>query len=160
MRKNFNTSNMARFALLGCASTLALASAFAVAGPSKASQARGASMKIAAPVEVPQVIAVRVRHDMCPICKGLDPKFPKLIKNNKDSVLFVTLDLSTEASQQQAARLVGALGLERVWTGDMSKMGSVTYVDGTSKEILSFIQSGDVGEITAAMRKAVKAAKG
>ena len=140
--------------VLGCTSVLALLSAFAIAAP------KGVNMKVSASVEEPCIIAVRVRHDMCPICKGLDPKFPAIIEKSKDSVLFVTLDLTNETTQKQAALLVGALGLERVWTGDMSKMGSVTFLDGTSKAILSFVQTGDIGEITASLRRAVKITKG
>ncbi len=138
---------------LGAVAIIALSTALLAAAP------RGANMKVAATVEVPNIIAVRVRHDMCPICKGLDPEFPKIIEKNKDSVLWVTLDLSTETSQKQAALLVAALGLESVWTGDMSKMGSLTYVDGKTKEVLSFVQTDKASEIRAALRLAVKASK-
>lgn len=122
----------------------------------RAGAARGADRKVRAKVTSPEIIAVRVRHDLCPLCKELDPKFPELVRQaNNESVLFVTLDLSSQTTQKQAALLVGALGLQRVWTGDLSKIGSVTFLDGKSKRILSFVQTVDRKEIEAALQKAV-----
>lgn len=100
------TFRLVGFGVLAVATILA---AHAVAAP------RGSDMKVAAKVEAPDIIAVRVRHDMCPLCKGLDPKYPEIIrKANDESVLFVTLDLTDETTQQQAALTVGALGIESV----------------------------------------------
>lgn len=99
---------------------------------------RGASMKVHATVEIPAIIAVRVYHDMCPYCQQLAPQFKKLTRRKgKDSILYVTLDLSNEASQKQAALLVAALGIQRLWTGDLSNIGTVSFVDGESKKTLS-----------------------
>ena len=122
---------------------------------------RGSDMKVDAKVKAPDIIAVRVRHDMCPLCKGLDPKFPKIVRNaNDESVLFVTLDLTDETTQQQAALMVGVLGIECVWTGDLSKLGSVTFVDGKSKRIISSVQTVDARKIEAALRKVVDSSRG
>ena len=134
-------------------------------GTAKAQQeaaiARGREMKVNAKVALPEIIAVRVRHDLCPLCGELDPKFPEFVRQaNDESVLFVTLDLSSETTQKQAALLVGALALQRVWTGDLSKTGSVTFLDGKSKRILSFVQTADTKEIEAALRKAVDSRRG
>ena len=140
------------FGMLAVAAILA---AHAAAAP------RGSDMKVNAKVRVPDIIAVRVRHDMCPLCKELDPKFPKIIRRaNEESVLFVTLDLTDETTQQQAALTVGALGIESVWTGDLSKMGSVTFVDGKSKRIISFVQTVDTKKIEAALRDVVDSSRG
>ena len=66
---------------------------------------KGSDMKVAARVAVPKIIAVRIRHDMCPFCKKFDPHFSEVVQNASDeSVLFVTLDLSTAATQQQGTR--------------------------------------------------------
>lgn len=122
---------------------------------------RGSAMKVTAEVKAPDIIAVRVRHDMCPLCKGLDPKFPEIIRNvNDESVLFVTLDLTDETTQQQAALTVGALGIESVWTGDLANLGTVTFVDGKSKRILSSVQTVDAKKIEAALRKVVASSRG
>lgn len=142
-------------ALLGCLAVAALSTALAAAAP------RGANMKVSATVKSPNIIAVRIRHDMCPLCRELDPQFPKLIRQtNNDSVLFVTLDLTSETTQQQAALLAGALGLESVWTGDLSKLGSVTFLDGRTKRTISFVQTVNMKKIEAALRKAVDASNG
>lgn len=126
-----------------------------------AAKARGTQMKVKAPVTTPKIIAVRTRHDMCPYCQAFDPKFPKLIGSvGSDSVLFVTLDLSNETTQRQAAMLVASMGLERVWTGDMSNMGTITFVDGKTRKILSTAYMRDMDSIKAAMREAVSSSAG
>ena len=143
-----------RFLGIGMLAVAAILAAHAAAAP------RGSDMKVNAKVKAPDIIAVRVRHDMCPLCKELDPKFPKIIRNaNDESVLFVTLDLTDETTQQQAALTVGALGIEGVWTGDLSKLGSVTFVDGKTKRIISSVQTVDATEIEAALRRVVDSSR-
>ncbi len=113
-------------------------------------------MKVSAKVETPKIIAVRVRHDMCSFCRKFDPQFSKLIdKANDGPVLFVTLDLTTEATQKQAALLVGALGLKHIWTGDLSKVGTITFVDGASKEVVSSIHQVDAKTVRVALSEAM-----
>lgn len=121
-----------------------------------AAEARGAKMKVNAPVAVPKIIALRFRHDMCPYCQNFDPNFPKLVRQTSDeSVLFVTLDLTNETTQKQAALLVGALGLEHLWPGDLSKIGTIIFVDGKTKQIKSSVYQVDMKTVQAALRKAV-----
>ena len=80
-----------RFLGIGMLAVAAILAAHAAAAP------RGSDMKVNAKVKAPDIIAVRVRHDMCPLCKELDPKFPEIIRNaNDESVLFVTLDLTDQ----------------------------------------------------------------
>lgn len=133
-----------------------------------AAASRGAAIKVGAKVRTPDIIAVRVHHDMCPFCKQLDPQFVKLTRQtNNGAVLFVTLDLTNTATQQQAALLVGALGLEGVWTGDLSRLGTVTFIDGTSKRVVSSIRAVDENtmrvmnarKLGAALRKALKSSR-
>ena len=101
---------------------------------------------------------MRIRHDMCPYCKKFDPQFPALIRQAAaESVLFVTLDLSTEETQRQAALLVGALGIEAVWTGDMSKMGTIIFVGGESRTVIGSTPQTDVKAVRVALRKALAA---
>ena len=97
----------------------------------------GFQLKVDARVQAPKIIGIRIHHDMCPYCKQLKPRFEKLNANVIDaSVLLITLDLSTPPTQQQAALMVGALGLENVWTGDFSRIGTVTFLDAKSKKTL------------------------
>ncbi len=119
-------------------------------------EARGRKIKIKAAVASPKIIAVRIRHDMCPFCKGFDSKFPKLVRKTKDdSVLFVTLDMSNETTQEQGAMLVSALGLESVWTGDLSKMGTIAFVNAETKQIISTAYQVDEKTVLAALRGAL-----
>ena len=106
---------------------------------------RGTEFKIDARVQPPKILAVRTHHDLCPYCKQLKPQFEKLSERVIDeSMLLVTFDLTTPATQQQAALLAGALGLESVWTGDLSRVGTVTFLDAKSKRVLAeFKADGD-----------------
>ena len=109
--------------------------------------ARARAMKVDAAVEAPKLIAVRVHHDRCPYCKKLAPQFDKLSRQTADApVLFVTLDLSSEASQHQAAMLVAALGIDCVWTGDMTGIGTVYFVDPIRKSVVSTYRAYDAKE--------------
>ena len=138
---------------LGTIGVMCVLTTLAVSAPSGP---RGTDIKVSAKVELPAIIAVRIRHDMCPYCKSFDPKFPTLtLQSDSKSVLFVTLDLSNETTQRQAAMLVSALGLEKVWTGDMSRMGSIVFVDGATREIISTVMQVDTKKVAAAMHKAV-----
>ncbi len=140
---------------LGCLAGAALCPTLLAAPP------KGSNMKVSAKVETPRLIAVRVRHDMCPVCQQLDPNFPSLIRQaSGDSVLFVTLDLTNETTQQQSALLVGALSIEHMWTGDLSKLGSVTFIDGKSRRTISSIQTVDTKQILTALRDAANSSRG
>lgn len=137
------------FRIVAVLAIATLSTTLVLAGP------RGANMKVSATVAAPDIIAVRIRHDACPLCRRLDPRFPDIIREFADaSVLFVTLDMTDESSQTQAALLTGALGLEGVWTGDLSKLGSVTIMDGKNKQIIAFVQTDDTETIRAALKKA------
>ena len=134
-----------------------------------AATARGANMRVSAEVKSPDIIAVRIHHDLCPFCKKLDPQFAKLTRRTSgDSVLFITLDLTSEKTQQQAALLAGALGLEELWTGDLSRIGTVTFVDGKSKRVISSLRAVDaetmrvldVKDLQTALRNAEKSLRG
>jgi KaiC/GvpD/RAD55 family RecA-like ATPase len=76
-------------------------------------------------------------------------------KTKKESVLFVTLDMTNETTQRQAAMLVAALGSESVWTGDLSNMGTIIFVDGKTKQIISTEYQVDQETVLATLREAM-----
>jgi len=118
----------------------------------------GADMPISVKARVPQIVALRVHHDQCPVCKKLkaDPEFPKISTlSNLGDVLFVTLDMTSEETQSQSALLVGALGLEAFWPVDLSTLGTVTLVDWKRKRTLSSVRAFDVKAIRSAVREAL-----
>lgn len=127
---------MKRFAFLVIAALAPLSMAPAEERPASKGNA-GSQIKVEARVQAPEIMAIRIHHDMCPFCKKLKPEFERLNAKVMDaSVLFLTLDLSTPATQQQAALMVGALGLQNIWTGDFSRIGTVTFLDAKSKKTL------------------------
>jgi len=139
---------------------LVVSATLATADESAQSKARGADMKVSAIVVPPTIMAVRFHHDMCPYCKKLEAQYAKLMGcHDFKSVLFVTLDLSSESMQQQAALMLGALGLDHVWTGDLSGIGTVVFVDGKSKEVLSTFRADGSKPIKTAMQEAVELQK-
>lgn len=150
-------------AVLGC--LFAAVAAVAMAGPEGPGRGDPAVDRITAPkaagdrliatVRPPDLIAVRFHHDRCPFCKMLEPEYARLVRETSpDSVLFVTLDLSTAGRQNQAALLVAALGLESVWPGDYTKLGTVTFVDGRTRRILSTYRTADETPLEEALRLA------
>jgi hypothetical protein len=78
------------------------------------------------------------------------------MQNTDDgAILFITFDLSTETSQRQAAMLAAALGLERHWPGDYSKLASVTFVDAGTGKALTTYRPTDADPIENALAKAL-----
>ncbi len=117
---------------------------------------RGTEFKVDAKVRAPEIIAVRIHHDMCPHCKRLKPQFEALDALLTDaSALLVTLDLSTPATQHQAALLAGALGLESLWTGDLSRIATVTFLDAGSKKTLAEFRADGDQSLEAVARTAI-----
>ncbi len=142
MKKYLNRPRMT-IAIIGLGCTAIVVASAAVAAVQSARD-RGATMKVSAVARSPKIIAVRVHHDMCPFCKQLEPQYAELIRRTSDeSVLFVTLDLTSETSQRQSALLAGALGLKRVWPRDLSKLATITFMDGKSKRIISSFRAID-----------------
>lgn len=117
---------------------------------------RGSEMKVPAKVRVPELIAIRFHHDMCPYCKKLAPEFDQKIRDGgTNAILYLTIDLSTPSTQQQSALLAGALGLETLWTGDLSRIGTVVFVDGSSKRELLNFRSNEAQSLEQAEQKAL-----
>jgi len=118
---------------------------------------RGAHHKVEARIATPKLLAVRFHHDVCPSCKKLKPDFEALSASVvDDSVLLITLDLSTPATQQQAALMAGALGLDSLWTGDLSRIGTVTFLDTKSKKVLVEFRSDGDTTLEASWRTAIQ----
>jgi hypothetical protein len=89
----------------------------------------------------PRLIAVKIWHETCPACKIIDPRYETVTAafNTKD-VLFVTLDMSTEASRHQAALMAETLGIGAAYREHFGSSGFVWLVDPKTHEI--------VGELT------------
>lgn len=108
-----------------------------------AAYARAAAMKTAGDAQPPRLIALRVHHDMCPYCKQMKPELKKVMEaSSQERVLWITLDLTTEQTQRQSAMLIAALGLAEQWTGDMTPMGTVTFIDAASRKLLTLYRPG------------------
>lgn len=124
----------------------------------KIARERGRGMKVEQESARPAVIAVRIRHDMCPICKVVESQFDPILElANENGVLLVTIDLSTEETQRQSGLLIASLGLEQLWPSDFTGLGSVTLLDGMSHEVLASVQTDDVAVIEDAVLTGIDA---
>jgi hypothetical protein len=86
----------------------------------------------------------------------MEPEFTDLSrKSYEEPVLFLTLDVSSRASQRKAALLVGALGLESFWPGDYSKLGTVTFVSFKTKKLMGSVRAMDEKTIEKALSDAL-----
>ena len=83
------------------------------------SQERGRGFAVGVKSAQPALIAVRIRHESCPICRSVEAELAPVVRlANEREVLLVTIDLSSDASQRQSALLIGALGLDALWPVD------------------------------------------
>ena len=140
---------------------LAFAATWCAAGNAQVTTPLSPDDELLAAAKPPRLIALRFHHDLCPYCKTLDPLFAELAQRaNHKSVLFVTLDLSTEAAQQQAGLLAGALGLQSAWPGNYSKLGTVTFVDANTRRVLSSVRAYKTKPLADALDRAVKMLRG
>jgi hypothetical protein len=138
---------------------LFLAALFAMSGTPQSPQTnQGEQAKVLGRVQAPSILAVRTHHDMCPHCKQLKATFDALASQASDeSVLLITVDLSTPTTQRQSALTVGALGIASIWTGDLSRVGTVTFLDAKTKKSLAEFRAGDDRSLESVMRSALTA---
>lgn len=149
------------YAAVALASTLLAAAAVAqTQDPLKkenpAAYARAAAMKTAGNAQPPRLIALRVHHDMCPYCKQMKPELKTVMDDSSaQRVLWITLDLTTEQTQRQSAMLLAALGLAEHWTGDMTPMGTVTFIGASSRKPLTLYRPGMETTLAGALQAAL-----
>lgn len=119
------------------------------------------STRPSASPKIPAVIAVRIHADWCGACKKLTPVYSQLKERTNDQpVLFVTLDMTDDATRQQAEYLAGVLGLDRLWFKQARKTGSVVLLDGKRKRVVSTIEAPhDLKSMEAAVRKAIASSR-
>jgi thiol-disulfide isomerase/thioredoxin len=111
----------------------------------------------ATPVPGPRVLAVKLWHEHCPICKELDPSYTDVMQRFDESeVLFVTFDMSTQRSRNQAALLASTLGVRDVYDEVFGSSGFVVLIDAQDKRRLGRLTVGQAkDEMTASIREAL-----
>ncbi len=119
------------------------------------------TMRPSASPKIPDVIAVRIHADWCGACKKLTPVYSALKEQSNDQpILFVTLDMTDDATRQQAEYLAGVLGLDRLWFKQARKTGSVVLLDGKRKRVVSTMEAPhDLKSMEAALRKAIASSR-
>lgn len=86
--------------------------------------------------------AVSFYADWCGNCKVLDPNIEKAIEQanlKNKSVLFVKLDLTDDASTQQARLLADALGISEIYQTNSGRTGFVLLIDAKDKKTVATI---------------------
>ena len=113
--------------------------------------------RVAPAASTPDVVAIKVWHPSCPLCKSLDPRYATVVDAFDDgSVLFMTFDLSTEASRRQAELLVTALGVQDLFEDPLAHLGSVVLVDLETKARIGQVTAKqDENEMKGSIRDAI-----
>ncbi len=100
------------------------------------------SADIARPA-APEYVLVRFHADWCKACRGLESNFNALQKSHQsDSLLFITLDLTDEASRRQAEYLAASLRLSDTWVESGLRTGQMMLVSTRTGEATTTIASG------------------
>jgi hypothetical protein len=120
---------------------------------------RPEDFRVAVQPEAPRLIGVRLRHDLCPLCRRVEPELDAMRDlANAERVLLVDVDLTNEATQRQSAMLLAALGLESVWPKDLRALGTLTVFHARSHEVLASAQATDATQLEACLREAIDSA--
>lgn len=111
----------------------------------------------AAARSAPDIVAIKVWHPSCPACKTLDPRYATVVDAFDDgSVLFMTFDLSTDASRRQAELLVAALGVHDLFDDPLTFLGSVVLIDADTKARIGQVTAKqDEDEMKGSIRDAI-----
>jgi thiol-disulfide isomerase/thioredoxin len=158
-RRGFR-SHAGWLAAVGLAAAVAVAffvgSATQSVGPTQASG-------VGEVVSAPTVVALKFWHVTCPACEKIDPVYADVIQDFEggEEVLFVTLDMSTEASRQQSRLLAGALGVEPMYDEMFGQTGFVVLLDGSDRRELGRLTTRhDANAMRGLIRGAISSARG
>lgn len=106
--------------------------------------------------DTPRVLALRFWHDTCPACREIGPRYDTVSSEfATGSILFVTFDMTTGESRQQAKLLASALGLADLYEDRFGDTGYVLLVDVETREVLGELTTADS---LASMRRRLAAA--
>ena len=102
----------------------------------------------------PERIAVLFYADWCGSCKTLDPRIEEARSEFGDDTetLFVTFDLTDDATRAQTAMLAEALGIGPIYTEHGKKTGFLLVIDADDKKVQrKLTKADDVATIRSAI---------
>lgn len=123
-------------AMLVAATAVALSSFYATPANAETSVAKAS--------KPPALVAVMFHADWCKSCKAIQPSLAKLKKSqSQKSVLFVTLDLTDEATTEQSRMMAHLLGLSGAFRKHAPKTGYVLLIDPATKTVRAKLTKRD-----------------
>ncbi len=130
--------------------------------PSALQAGPDSAMQQAGQLQPPDIVALRMHADWCGACKQLSPMYAKLLERTTElPVLHLTFDVTDNNTRRQADYLAALLGLEQLCSDQTKQVGTIVLLDAGSKQVISTVAaSGNIKSIEAAVRGALKAARG
>lgn len=130
----------------GCTKATSVAYDKSNCDPAKCDDKSKAS-KYTQAIRTPEVILVKFHSDNCTNCTELEPRLTELEKTYKDkAALFVTFDLTSEQSKNQAELMASLLGLGQLWQENAGQTGLIHVVNAKTLESVAVLKNGQSAE--------------
>ena len=84
----------------------------------------------------PNLVAVSVTADWCPMCPPMVPVFTALRETHGQDVLFVVFDITDDTVRRQAEYLAATLGIEWLCSEPM-RTGTIKLIDRQKQTVLA-----------------------
>ena len=133
-----------RLSLIGCACATLLVAGITTISAATTQPAEPSTQARIPELRMPQYVLVRFHADWCGACATLKPTYAEAQKRLAQApVLFVTLDMTTKETKQQAEFMAASLDLDAAWTTSGLKTGQMLLVDSKTHEVVQTFKSDE-----------------
>lgn len=125
----------------------------AAAAPTGPSREQHAARTNAPAVQTEFPLVVITRADWCPACRRIEPVIKKVEEEFRDRATFVYLDLTSDATEAEAAQKVMTLGIDGFYSDNGGRTG-VVAVFGRDRTSPSRVRGLDAAPYRVAIEQA------